>query len=164
MWIKQNVQNIHTPRSVGKHTIVPIMISWIIWDVRIIQGSHYLGSTVWQNKEWRENSVWIKQNVRIIRTPKSVGKHTIVRIMIMRIKQNVRIIHEWKSIEPMGKNSVVWIMIMRIKQNVWIIHKWKSIESMGKHSIVWITIVWIIRDVRIIQGSHYLGSTMWSNN
>ena len=44
-----------------------------------------------------ETFVRIKQNVRIIHTSKlmeSMGKHTIVQVMIVRIKQNVRIIQE----------------------------------------------------------------------
>ena len=45
----------------------------------------------WSPDNWYENTQKIvrnKQNVRIIHGSKSMGKHTIMRIMIVRIKQN----------------------------------------------------------------------------
>ena len=50
--------------------------------------------------------------------------------------------------------------VVRIKQNVRIIHTSKSLESMGKLTIVRITIVKIKQNVRIIKGSHYAASTV----
>ena len=48
--------------------------------------------------------MWIKQNVRIIHISKSLesmGKHTIVQITIMQIKQNVRII----------QGHIIWVLL-----------------------------------------------------
>ena len=47
----------------------------------------YSGALIIRTKI-RENCVQIKQNVRIIQTSKSMGKHTIVQLMIVRISED----------------------------------------------------------------------------
>ena len=73
-------------------------------DIKIHHWEHmHIGAQIIRTKI-RENFVPVMNNMWIIRISKSVesmGKHTIVRITIVQIKQNVRII----------RGQIIWVLL-----------------------------------------------------